>query len=257
MAGFPGVQNYLNNAIGQENWLQQGGVNVPIQQYMGNVWQGLGQQNTGLGTATAAQNAGLLAPGGQNPFLAAEFNAAAQPVTQTYQNVTAPNIVGNAASAGGVGGSGQRNAFNAANTTLGDTLANLAAGIYGPAYQQSQALANQNFLQGQGLGNQNFQQALGLGGNLFGQGLGITTNAAGMAPSLASAAYIPSQQLWQSGQQGQNQLQNILNTAYQNLYGQSQWPYQALNMLGQGVGQVGSLGGGTNVNVQTGSSGWF
>lgn len=235
MAGFPGVQNYLNNAIGEQNWLQQGGVNVPIQQYLQNVWQGIGHQN-----------AGLMAPGGQNPFLAAEFNAAAQPVTQTYQNVTAPNILSNAASAGGVGGSGQRNAFNAANTTLGDTLANLAAGIYGPAYQQSQALANQNF-----------QQALGLGSGLFGQGLGITSNAAGMAPGLASAAYIPSQQLWQSGQQGQNQLQNILNTAYGNLYGQSQWPYQAVNMFGQGVGQVGSLGGGTNINVETGSSGWF
>lgn len=160
-------------------------------------------------------NGGMLGP--NNPYLAQYFNTAAQPMIQQYEQATAPNIVSNAAQTGTIGGSGQAQAFNNANTSLAQGLGNLAAGIYEPAYAQ---------------GVQN-QQA-----------------AAQNAPNLATGQYIPSQELMQSGQVGQNQAQNVLQTAYNNLYGTAQYPFQELSQLGGALGQA---GGGAGSTLQIGS----
>lgn len=152
-----------------------------------------------------------------NPYLAQYFNTAAQPMINQYTQATAPNILQSAAQTGGLGGSGQAEAFKNAQSGLAEGLGNLGAGIYEPAYAQ---------------GVQN-QQA-----------------AAQNAPNLASGQYIPSQQLMQSGQVGQNQAQNVLQTAYNNLYGTAQYPFQELSQLGGALGQA---GGGAGSSLQIGA----
>ena len=215
---FQGTQNAINSAIGNNQALAGGGgLNVGV---------GLGQNQL-----SEAQNYGQQLLSQQNPYLSQEFNAAARPVVQNYQNAVAPNIVANAAGTGGVGGSGESAAFNQAQSNLGISLGDLSANIYGPAYSQNQALAAN--LYGQGLGEQT---------GLTGQGFGMQQQAIGQTPSLLDAAYIPSQQMMQSGAMGQNQIQNVLNSAYQNLYSQGQWPYTALNQLGGGLGNYPTAG---------------
>lgn len=165
------------------------------------------QQNTIQG--------GMLGP---NPYLNEYYRAAAQPMVNEYEFATAPNILQSAAQSGGLGGSGQAEAFSNAQSGLATGLGDLAANIYEPAYAQERQL----------------QQGAA-------QGAGGT----------ASNQYIPSQQLMQSGQTGQNQAQNVLNAAYNNLHSTSMWPYQALGYLGGGLGQA---SGGAGSSLQVGTS---
>jgi hypothetical protein len=261
---FQGVQPSLNNAIGMNNAIAQGGLAGPIGSYNTNL---MNQIQSGMPQSVGSPGGGPNALSQMNPYLQQYYNAAALPLTQTYQNATMPNIVGNAAQTGTVGGSGQTNATNLANSGLAQGLGNLAAGIYEPAFaqaqglsaqeqMQNQALATQSAQQAQQLGAQELMQGRGIGANLFGQGLGMTQNAIGMAPSLAQGAYIPAQEMMQSGQTAQNQLQQILDSAYNNLFAQSQWPQQQLGVLGQGLGTVGSLGQGTTTQIQPSQGGF-
>lgn len=165
-----------------------------------------------------AEQQGILGGAGlspNNPYLAQYFKAASDPMIQQYQQATAPNILANAAQTGTLGGSGMNQAFGNANTSLAQGLGNLAAGIYEPAYQQ---------------------------------GVDIQQQAAQGAPGLAQGQFIPSQELFQSGQIGQNQGQNVLQAAYNNLYQKAMWPYQELGMLGGALGQAGG-GGGTTITT--------
>lgn len=208
---FPGVQPFVNNAIGTENYLARGG--------------GLNQANqAGQNILSQAQTYGNNLMSQQNPYLRQYYDAAALPMVQNYQNAVAPNILANAAQSGTVGGSGQQAAFGQAESNLGQGLATLGANIYEPAWAQSQSLAAG--LYGQGLGAE---------ANLAGQGMNLTQEALANVPNLAQAAYIPANQMTQAGALGQNQAQNVLNNAYQNLYNQGMWPYTELNMLGQGL----------------------
>jgi hypothetical protein len=257
---FQGVQPSLNNAIGANNVIAQGGLAGPIGSYNTNL---MNQVQSGMPSSVGSPGGGPDALSQMNPYLKQYYDAAALPLTQTYQNATMPNIVGNAAQTGTVGGSGQNQATNLANNQLAQCLGNLAAGIYEPAFAQAQSLSAQEQMQNQALSTQSAQQAQqlgaqelmqgrGIGANLFGQGLGMTQNAIGMAPSLAAGAYIPANQMIKSGQTAQNQLQQILDSAYGNLGIQSQWPQQQLNQFGQGLSTVGGLGQGTQ--TQTGPS---
>jgi len=151
---------------------------------------------------------------GPNPYLQEYYNAAALPVIQNYEQAVAPNILGSAAQTGTLGGSGQQQAFQNAQSGLGQALGNLGAGMYEPAYQY---------------------------------GLGLQQSAAQGAPALAAGQFGPAQELMQSGQIGQQQAQNVLQSAYQNLTGAAQWPYQELGMLGQALAPFG--GGGTSISV--------
>ena len=269
---FGGVQPALNNALGTESAIASGGALPQI----GKVGQGtltqsgqigrnmLSQGNqAGQNILNEAQNYGNQIMSQQNPYLAKYANAAALPMIQNYQNAIAPNLLANFASNGTVGGSGQQQAFGLAESGLAQGLGNLNASIYEPAWAQSQQLAANMY--GQGLGEQAGLTGQGLSGltglreaglsnlgNLESQGLGLTQGALSNIPNLASAAYIPSQQLMQSGALGQNQAQNVLNTGYQNLYNQATWPYQELNMLGQGFGNY-PQGTGTQQTTSTGN----
>jgi len=151
---------------------------------------------------------------GLNPWLDQYYNAAALPVVQNYQYATAPNNLYSGATTGTLGSSGQQQAMQYGESGLGQALGNLAAGMFEPAYQY---------------------------------GLGLQQSAAQNAPNLAAGQFGPEQALMQSGQIGQQQAQNVLQSGYQNLTGQSQWPYQALGMLGQALAPFG--GGGTSISV--------
>ncbi len=142
-------------------------------------------------------------------------------MVQQYEQATAPNILQQAAQTGTIGSQGMDQAFANAEQGLGQGLGNLAANIYEPAYQQERS---------------------------------IQQNAAAGAGGTASSQFIPSQYLQQSGQIGQNQAQNVLQTGYQNAYNQAYWPFQALQMLGSGLGQA-TGGTGNQVTVGTGSQG--
>lgn len=193
------------------------------QQAMNSVSQQAGSSQNFLNQAEGEQAQTIagqgLAP--NNPYLADYFNAAAQPLTQQFEQATAPNILANAASTGTVGSAGMKQAFGNAETSLAQGLGNLGAGIYEPAYAQ---------------GVQNQQ------------------NAAQNAPNLASGQFIPSSQLSASGQIGQNQAQNVLSTQYQNLLGQANYPMQELNQLGAALG-LASGGGGNTVSIGTSPAG--
>lgn len=179
-------------------------------------------QATGLVNAGANQQLDTIAGQYLNPsdnqYLQAYYNAAAQPLTQQYQQTTAPNILANAAQTGTVGSAGMNQAFGNANDALAQGLGNLAAGIYEPAYQQERQMQN---------------------------------SAATGAGSTATGLYVPAGQQMASGQIGQQQAQNVLQTAYQNQYGAAQAPYQELSYLGNALGLA---SGGTGNSVSIGNS---
>lgn len=158
-----------------------------------------------------------------NKYLQDYYNAAAQPVVQNFQQAVAPNILGNAVAAGGLGSSGTQQAFSDAESNLGQQLGNLSANIYEPAYEQ---------------------------------GLQQQATAIGQAPALASGQYIPSQEMAGVGQQQQQQAQNVLQTGYQNALAQGMWPYTALQMFGPTIGQaVGNSGGSITTSTNPAATG--
>lgn len=160
-------------------------------------WNPLVGQAMGLQSQTMGQNAI------DNPLLAQYFNASAVPVTGQMNTA--------ALRSGGFGSYGSQAA-------LGNTMSDLAAKIYEPAWAQQEQ----------------FRQ-----------------NAAQMSPYLMQAGYYPAQMLLQGGGAQQAQAQNVLNTAYQNLYGRAGWPYEALDMLGQTIGQALGTGSVQKVNIPT------
>lgn len=200
---------------------------------------GLGNYSPIAGTAGAQDIA--TAGGaylGPNPALNAYYNAAAQNMTNQYQQATAPGITAAEVQAGGLGGSGGNQAEQYAKWGLGQNLSNLAANVYEPAYEAER---------------------------------GRMMQATGLAPSITSAQYIPSQEQigagqalagvggqtlgggqaqMQAGGLGQTQQQNVLNTAQQNLTQHNLWPYQlaqrfasSLGFLPGGSQTVPNLGG--------------
>lgn len=142
-----------------------------------------------------------------NQYLQAYFNAAAQPMTQQFQNVTDPSILGGAVQSGNLYGSAPQQQESIAQTALAQGLGNLAANIYEPAYQAERG----------------FQQ-----------------QAIGMEPGIAQAQYLPAEMLGQVGQQQQQLKQALLSWPFQALSG-------AAGLIGPATGMSGSqISVGTN-----------
>jgi len=195
-----------------------------------------------------------------NPALQSYLQAGMDPIIRNYQQAVAPNILQNAIMSGGLGSSGTEQAFGQAQNQLAQQLGNYAAGVIEPAYQQERQLQQQAIGQAPGLLSPE-QAAIGQMGSLLGTQMGAAQGLPGMlspqlsaataipgmyspmqqaigqAPGLSQAAYAPSGQLLDVGQQQQQQLQNVYNTLFQN----AMMPYQ---MLTQGAGLISPLGGG-------------
>lgn len=164
---------------------------------------------TGAQDANSAIASGANLSPSTNQYLQQYYDAAAAPTIQNYETAVAPNILSNAVASGGLGSSGEEQAFTNAQNTLGTQLGDLAANIYEPAYET---------------------------------GLNQQATAIGQAPALATGQYIPSTQLNTVGTQQQQQQQNVLNTAYANAMA----PYNALNTQS---GLIGPLAGGSGSQV--------
>jgi len=127
-----------------------------------------------------------------------------------YAYNTAPSTMGQFAAGGGYGDSAYNDAQGQNAFNYGNNLASLGAQIYG--------------------GNYNNER-----NNMV--------NAMNNAGSIASNSYIPADQLINSGSMQQSQQQNVYNTDYQNAYNQANFPFQALDMMGSAISQMGGLGG--------------
>lgn len=213
-------------------------VSQPTQQALSNA---LNMNNymgaTGGGGFNPAMNAymssgGLMSPS-SNPYLQQYAQNALQQQLQNYQQVTAPNLLQQAAQSGTLGSSGMAQGFNNAETALSQGIGNTLAGIYEPAYQAG-LTATQNALN---------------------QGLGAAQTGIAQTPGLATAQYTPAQQLINTGALGQGQAQQILNTASQNLSGQANWPFQALGTLGSALSTLGGQQSSTVAHTPSTSAG--
>jgi hypothetical protein len=254
-------QAYLQSMLNQTNQLTGGvGTGLNTTNQLQGMTPGSMQTNQQLqgaaGSAMPMQN--WLASGAAmnpqtNQYLQQYFNAAAQPMEQQFQQTIAPNLLQNAAQTGTLGSAGAAQGMQNAQTALSQGLGNLAAGIYEPAYSQGLTATQNAVNQGLNTGLSASQQGLNTGLSAAGQGLNAGMNAMNMAPGLSSAMYNPAQQQYNFGQYGQTQAQNTLNQAYQNLQNQANWPFTALNMLGQGINTAAG-GGSTGTSVATSPS---
>ncbi len=166
------------------------------------------EQALSMLSATMGQNAI------NNPLLAQYYMAAADPVSRTYQKSVLPGINASALKAGAFGSSGHEQVVAESERVLGETLDKLATGIYSPAWNQQEVLRQ---------------------------------NAAQLTPNLVAQSYLPSQMLMQTGGVEQKQMQEILNTAYQNLFNMAGWPFQAQDIFANAL----KIAMGTNAGTQT------
>jgi hypothetical protein len=179
---------------------------------------GMGTQSPLINQAMQQQSDVMGQNAINNPLLGQYYQAAADPMIQNYMSATAPGINASALKAGAFGGSGHAATVASGQEGLGRGLAALGAQIYEPAWQQQEQMKQQ---------------------------------AAYMSPYLQQAQYMPAQMMMQAGGAQQQQQQNVLNALYQNQYGAANWPYQVLQMLGQGVGQaMGGTGGVTTIQTK-------
>lgn len=221
---------FPNGSGGTPNFIQpyQGSVTAPVNPMLQSSWNNInalaGQGNGAVGNATGFLNDQLsgkyLSPN-SNPYLASMEQAAADPVIRQYQMATAPQT-DSAAEMGNRYGSGYQAAMQGNNQYgLGQALQNLSNNFYGQAYQQGV-------------------------NNMF--------NAAGMAPSMLQASYIPYQMQNEVGQQQQAYNQQALSGQVGQYMQGQMLPYQTLSML-QGLigGNYGQQGTTTGWNNSMGS----
>lgn len=124
---------------------------------------------------------------GSNPYLAGEFNAAAQPVINNYMTATAPQTDSQMEAAGRYGSGALANARSQNELNLGTTLGNMGANLYGQDYANERGLQTQaqSALGNLGLGNLAARTTqVGQAGSLANQGLSLAGNALGQAGAL-------------------------------------------------------------------------
>lgn len=217
--------------------------------------------NAAAGNSSAMNQLAATANGaylGANPYLAAEYQAAAQPVINAYQTATAPQTDSNFEAAGRYGSGAQANAQSQNQLDLGTTLGNLSANLYGQDYANERGLQTNAASALGGLQNQNLSTAGGLygaGGQLqlgqlgalntagstlqsgFQAGNTAANQALLMEPNVLSGNLEPNQAVISGGQgltsQNQLQIQDLMN----RFYGNQQAPWttneQYLNQIGQ------------------------
>lgn len=242
------AQNALTGiATGQNPYMQQAyGANQGL---LNNPYVNQAQQ------ANAAIAGGANLNAASNPALQSYLQAGMLPMIQNYEQAIAPNILSNAVASGGLGSSGEAQAFQNAQSALAQGLGTYTSGVIEPAYQaalgqQEQAIQNTTGLLSP------YEQGISNLSGLAGQQAG----AAGQLPStldpqlaaiggmsgLVSGAYDPSTQLAQTGQTQQQQQQNVLNTLFQN-------QMQPYTMLNQGANLIGPLSGGGGQSFTVGT----
>ena len=164
------------------------------------------------------------AGGATNPYLDQLYQTASRPMTEQFQNVTAPGIVSRAIGTGRMGSGATASQMGSAADILGRNLAGLSASIYAPAYESER------------------QRQFGAQQSLAGFGAGETAQrmaAAQMAPGLAQADYGDIGQLAAVGAQKQGMGQQLIDEALQKHQFAQQRPYGALSQFQQYLSQSG------------------
>jgi hypothetical protein len=158
---------------------------------------------------------------GGNPYLDSMYGAASRGVVDNFRNAVAPSLMSQFSAAGRTGSGANQGAFGQASQSLGNTLGDMGANLYGSAYEsgrnrQLSALGTQGNLYNTGINNQlnalnalnsSFNQGFGNRMNAYGQvsdnynrERGLQDSAARMAPSLNAATLTGQQAALQGGQ---------------------------------------------------------
>jgi len=281
VAGFAPAQEA---AMGLTQARAMGG--SPYENAMGQYLTGaMGQGQVGLGStannAAFAQRglyggmAGLggLAGAGPNPYLDQMYGAASRGLNRNFNNTVAPALNATFGSGGRTGSMAHQSALNDAGQRLMQQQGDLAANIYGGAYNQDQnrRLSASQSLAGLGM------QGIGAMGNIYGQIDQSRARAAGLAPAMQNMEYQNYDRLFGVGTQQRNlaqaQMQDAQNRhqfyqdqpwrnleRYNALVGNRQWggqqtqsynpgspsPWQiagGIGMLGLGIGSAFAGGG--------------
>lgn len=124
-----------------------------------------------------------------NPYLDDAFNSAAGKLGEQFSDVVMPNIGAQFGMSGGAGSALHQELATKAGGQFTDSLGDLATSIYGGNYNQER---NRQEAARSGL--------MGTGAGLYGTGVQERMGAAGMAPGLDQAGYLPSQMMQDAGQ---------------------------------------------------------
>jgi hypothetical protein len=134
--------------------------------------------------AQSADGRYLPGNGNSNPYLDATYQAAANPMVNTFMTSTSPRTDSQFEAAGRFNSGANNNAQSINQQALSQGLGTLAAGIYEPAYEnernrQVNAATAEGGIQNTALANL---------GNITNQGLGLGVSAAANAGNIANAA---------------------------------------------------------------------
>ena len=198
----PQTQQSIQNLISGSNSPTLGAANHYLQgatggQYlysnpMNAQFQGLAGR-AGYESNPSAAGLNYFGSGGElnnNPYLNAMYGAASRSVVDNFRNSIAPSLGSTFSAAGRTGSGAAQGAFGQATQSLGNTLGDLGANLYGQAYEsgrnrQLSALGTQGNLYNTGIVNQG--NALGEISRNYNLERGLQQQAAGMAPQMNAA----------------------------------------------------------------------
>lgn len=239
LAGSPvnaSLNNFLTNNMGQPQ------LDLTTSARTANLAQGgIGQANQTLGQTAAG---GML---GSNPYLDAQFGAASDAVTRQFQQATMPGINATFGAAGRTGSGAHTNAMGNAQQALGNQLGNMAANLYGGAYESERGrqMAAAGALQ------QGALSGGSLAGSLYG-GIGNQQfRAASLAPQAQSLEFQNIDRLMNTGAMVDEQSRAILADQMSRYNHYANAPYDNLNWYAGLIG--GQQYGGTQINQNSGS----
>lgn len=239
LAGSPvlgSLNNYLTGSMGQPQ------MNLTYAGQGAN--QALAGMSTGMNALQQTARGQML---GANPYLDQQFNAASDAVTRQFNDSVLPNINATFGAGGRTGSGAHQQAMANAQQGLGNQLGNMAANIYGGAYESErgrQMAAAQQLQQG----------ALGGGGlanELFGSIGQNQFRGASLAPTAQALEYGNIDRLMGVGGMVDEQSRAILQDQMNRYNYYRDTPYDNLNWM---MGLVGGQYGGRQVQ-QGGSSG--
>lgn len=241
-------------AGGATSWLQSlisgGGLNSEQAGLAGDLISG-GLVNPAMAETSRIAMGGDL---GSNPFLDATYAKAAGKVGEQFRESVIPGLDTEFASKGRLGSSAYALLRNKAEGQLGDTLGDLATGIYGGAYQSDQA----NRMAALGQLGQLGQADIGnriAGSDLFNTGVGNVQGGIGLTPTVQGLRYDDlnrmlaaggqlSESPWRNLQRGAN-IVGGLQGGSTTTQSTSSNPLNSLLGIGMGVAGLGTdtLGG--------------
>lgn len=192
---------------------------------LGQVPGAQGLADVGGGQLGATLGGAYLAGPGMNPYLDPTYAAAARGMVNQYQTATAPSLMAEAQRAGAYGSTAFDQAQALNQYGLGQNLSDLAAQIYGGAYEAERG-----------------RQMQGLGA----------------LPSTLAAQFAPQQQALGIGTLQQQQAQQGLDIGTANALRQQQYGYTVLDALGGALGTAAGPGytSSTVVPIRSGMMGF-